>query len=332
MSGSLQELVAQLRANPGLFAKRDIQLAASILPAAGTGAFLQDATAAVRNGDDAAAIPDGDGYMLVAAEGMLGDFVRRDPFFAGFSAVMVNVNDILAMGGKPYAIVDVLFSGDRQRDEQLLAGLQAGSQRFGVPIVGGHTGRSSSGETALAVAIVGRARRLITSFDAAPGDLLLVAVDTRGNYRADSDYYDAASSATTGPLLSQARVLPQLAEGGLVRAGKDVSMSSFAGTLVMLCETSGVGASMDLLRLPRPADVSLARWLRTFPSFAFLLAAPAAVAADVCQAFERVGVCCSVAGHFGDGPEVCLSMGEQRATLWDPSRERLTGFGGFSSN
>ena len=35
----------------------------------------------------------------MGAEGMLPQFVETDPWFAGWSAVMVNVSDIYAMGG-----------------------------------------------------------------------------------------------------------------------------------------------------------------------------------------------------------------------------------------
>ncbi|MFH7168792.1 AIR synthase related protein, partial [Klebsiella pneumoniae] len=61
---------------------------------------------AVPAGDDCAAIPDGDGHLLLAIEGFLDGFVAADPYFAGFCGVMVNVSDIAAMGGTPVAVVD----------------------------------------------------------------------------------------------------------------------------------------------------------------------------------------------------------------------------------
>src|SRR6201997_5074441 len=64
----------------------------------------------IRVGDDCAAIPDEDGFLLFAAEGMLESFVANDPWFAGYSAGMGNLSDIAAMGGRPLAVVDVLWS------------------------------------------------------------------------------------------------------------------------------------------------------------------------------------------------------------------------------
>jgi selenophosphate synthetase-related protein len=35
-------------------------------------------------GDDAAAIPHGDGHLLLAIEGFVEDFIAADPWFAGY--------------------------------------------------------------------------------------------------------------------------------------------------------------------------------------------------------------------------------------------------------
>src|SRR5580693_9178728 len=93
----------------------------------------------VRLGDDCAAIPDGDGYLLLAAEGMWPELVAREPRFAGYCAVMVNVSDIYAMGGRPLAIVDALYASDAPSAEPIWAGMADAAARLGVPVVGGHT-------------------------------------------------------------------------------------------------------------------------------------------------------------------------------------------------
>src|SRR5262249_38605300 len=139
------------------------------------------------------ALPDGEGYTLLAAEGMQPGFVAAEPWFAGFCAVMTNVSDIAAMGGRAQAVVDVLFAGaDEAVTDAVVAGLAAGSAFFGVPLVGGHTGRCT-GETYLAAAIVGRARKLISSFAARPGDALIACFDLRGRFRGDGLNFDAVS-------------------------------------------------------------------------------------------------------------------------------------------
>lgn len=315
----LNDLAAELRAAPAIALKRDIQSAAREL-----GAFGMHG---IRNGDDAAAIPDGDGYTLLAAEGMLPGFVAHDPWFAGFCAVMVNVSDIAAMGGTASAVVNVLFAGEGAHATHVLRGMRAAAEAFDVPVVGGHTSRLAAESTLLAAAIVGKAQRLITSFDAEPGDALLMAVDLRGEYRDRGDYFDAASAAPPARLRENLRILPELAEAGLVKAGKDISMAGIAGTLLMLCEGSGVGAHLALDALPSPALTSLERWLVTFPSFGFLLTSKPAFASEIEARFAAQGVACQQVGSIEPGARVTLTHGDSEALFWDLSSAQLTGFG-----
>ena len=92
-------------------------------------AGLGDANATVRVGDDTAAIPDGDGFLLFAIEGLLEAFVRDQPWFAGYSAVMVNLSDVAAMGGQPIAVVDALWSAGAERAVPLWAGMRAADRK-----------------------------------------------------------------------------------------------------------------------------------------------------------------------------------------------------------
>jgi len=253
--------------------------------------------------------------------------VAQDPWFAGYCAVMVNVSDVLAMGGRPLAVVDVLFAGEDAHAAEVLAGMRDASHAFGVPVVGGHTSRLAGEGTYLAAAIVGRARKLITSFDARPGDVLVAAFDLRGDYRGAAPYFDAATRRSGESLRALLPLMPELAEAELTRAGKDVSMAGIVGTLTMLCEGSGVGAQLALDALPRPHNVGLERWLTTFPSFGFLLAVPPRHVSAVHARFRKAGVESASVGAFQAARQVELELGDERALFWDLEREALTGFG-----
>src|SRR6267154_1131874 len=167
-----------------------------------------------RLGDDCAAIPDGDGWLLLAAEGMLPSFIADDPWFAGYSAVMVNLSDVSAMGGRPVAIVDVLWAAGPDQSGQIWEGMSAASKAYGVPIVGGHTTVTKSGSPYLAAAVLGKAKHLITSFDALAGDHLIVAVDLRGTWRGEKPFWNASVSAPDERLRADLNLLPDLAEKG----------------------------------------------------------------------------------------------------------------------
>ena len=270
-------------------------------------------------GDDCAVIPDGDGYLLLAIEGFLNEFVASDPWFAGWCGVMVNASDVAAMGGRPRAVVDALWSNGLDAANPILDGLVAGAAAYGIPIVGGHT-NTRNDRSQLSVAILGRASRLITSLDARPGDALLAAIDLRGRMRTPAPWWDASSHVTDPDRRrDDLALLPALAEAGLCRAGKDISMGGLIGTALMLAETSRVGMTLDPGLVPRPDGVDLTLWLTCFPSYGFLLAAAPADAADIIARFASRDIACAAVGAC-DATRTVRVAGD---TVWDFEREPL---------
>jgi AIR synthase-related protein len=319
----LSELTTALRSSRGFAHKRDIGdvlgALARALPHAAT-----DPAQTVALGDDCAAIPDGDGHLLLAIEGFVEDFIESMPWFAGYCGVMVNVSDIYAMGGRPIAVVDALWSHGMEPGAQVLQGLAAASQRYGVPIVGGHSNnRSERGQ--LAVAILGRAKKLLTSFDARPGDKLLMAMDLRGEYQEPHPYWNASTSAPPERLRGDLELLPQLAEDGLCDAAKDISMAGAVGTALMLLECSKVGATIYLDAIPKPPDAPLLRWLQSFPSYGFVLSVRPELVASVSARFRARGLACQVVGDVTASPQVWLRQGDEQALLWDVLEETFIG-------
>src|SRR5258708_1856809 len=133
MIGSLaiSALAERLRCSSGIAAKSDIAAVARSLGLSGDDV--------IPVGDDCAAIPDGDGYLLFAIEGFMNEFVAGDPWFAGWCGAMVNISDIAAMGGRPMAIVNAIWADGETKAAPVLAGLRDGARAYGVPVVGGHT-------------------------------------------------------------------------------------------------------------------------------------------------------------------------------------------------
>lgn len=339
----LAQLVAQLRDSLGIVHKQDIQVAAQAIAPdrvndrgdRGANHHGSEFAAAERGdrpspsipvGDDCAAIPDGDGFLLLAAEGLLPQFVAQEPWFAGWCAVMVNVSDIYAMGGVPIALVDVLWTPTAADAEPLWRGMQAAAAAYGVPIVGGHTNHHSD-RPCLAAAILGRAQHLLSGFAAQPGQVLLAAIDLRGACYGDNPFWNAATTAPPERLRGDLQVLPGLAGDRLCAAAKDISMGGVLGTVLMLAETSGVGATVDLDAIPRPATVPLAQWLVCFPSFGFILSVDPAAVAPIQARFAARGIACGAIGSVDAGQQVHIRQGDRTALLWDFGRSALTGFG-----
>jgi uncharacterized protein len=267
----------------------------------------------IRIGDDCAALPDGDGYLLFAAEGMQPSFVAEDPWFAGYCAVMVNLSDVAAMGGWPLAVTDVLWTSVLSASKEIWAGMQTASQRYAVPIVGGHTSVIRSAPTYLATAVLGRAKRLITSFEAKPGDHLLVVIDLRGEFHGSRPFWNASVSAPAQRLREDLQLLPFIAEAGWCAAGKDISNGGIIGTLAMLIRESGVGAELCLDDIPRPENVALDEWLISFPSFGYILAVSDVYSEKVIDLFRRHQIGCAIAGKFTQELKLALQLGRERA-------------------
>lgn len=327
------EVVRSLRTSRGFAHKRDIAQVADTLARALPGGTA-DLTLADREGvllgDDCAVIPDAHGHLLLAIEGLVEDFVRDMPWFAGYSAVMVNLSDIAAMGGRPIAVVDALWSAGIEQAAPILQGMAAASAAYGVPIVGGHSNQRAAAPQ-LAVAVLGRAQSLLSSFAARPGDALMMAVDLRGQWEAAYPFWNASTRAPSERLRDDLALLPEIAEAGLCAAAKDISMAGVAGTALMLAECSGVGMRIDLSALPHPpghahddSPDDFLRWLQAFPSYGYLLSVAPEHIAAVQGRFLARGLACAPIGAVEPGSGVWLQRGAPAtdlALLWDWARE-----------
>ncbi|HZK48254.1 MAG TPA: AIR synthase related protein [Thermoleophilia bacterium] len=316
--GLLREVRSSLVASAGLARKREIGQAVRALAG---GYFPLDWPPCF--GEDAAAIPHGDGYLLLAADGIRQDLLT-DPFWAGYCSVLVNVNDVVGTGGRPLAMVNVVSGADAGRREELLSGVAFGSRHFGVPMIGGHLHPEGT-EESVAVAIVGTARSLVSSFAARPGDELVVAVDTQGSWHGAFPHWDSTSQRSPEELQAQLSVLPRLCEGGRVLAGKDISNPGLLGTLLMLLESSGVGAVVDLERVPAPPGVPLVSWLEAYPGLGFVLAVSPDRSGEVIEAFSAAGMAAAVAGGFTAGSVLAARCAGSESPLWDHSITPVTG-------
>ncbi len=264
-------------------------------------------------GDDCAAIPDGNnGYLLFAAEGIISDFIENDPWFAGYCAVMVNISDICAMGGLPIALTDTLWVKSKEASEEIWAGMKAACDQYGVPIVGGHTCYRSK-NSCLSVSITGKAgENLLTSYHAKPSDSLLMVVDLNGAYYKEYPFFDASTTSASKKVRKNMRLLYQMAERKLSKAAKDISMGGIIGTMAMFLRTSKLGATISVDRIPKPYGVTWEKWLVSFPSFGYLIAANPDDVAEIRTHFNQSDIECEEIGYFNEEKNLHLSFEEHQ--------------------
>jgi AIR synthase-related protein len=213
--------------------------------------------------------------------------VERDPEWAGWCSVLVNVNDLCAMGAVGVGLLDALGARDASFAARVLSGLRRASAAYGVPVLGGHT--QLGVPASLSVTAFGRAplpAGPVPGGGGRPGHAVRLTADLGGAWRSGytGRQWDSTSYRSPTELRAMVRYLADGPAGqtrgsgsagaGRPAAAKDVSMAGIAGTLGMLAEASGCGAVLEVASVPRPPDASMGDWLTCFPGFGLVTAAP----------------------------------------------------------
>ncbi len=217
-------------------------------------------------GDDGAPVPGSD--LVAACDAILPAMVERDPEWAGWCAVLVNLNDLAAMGARPVGLLDAVGARDASFARRVLRGLVDAARAWDVPVLGGHT--QLGVPAALSVTALGRTQRPVPGGGGRPGHVLRLTADLAGAWRPGytGAQWDSTSHRTAADLRHLIGVVPALEPA----AAKDVSMSGLAGTAGMLAEASGCRAVLDVADVPAPAAATAGDWFTCFPGFAVLTA------------------------------------------------------------
>ena len=310
---SLDDLVAALRAAPGLRGKAAIGLVSEVLG----GSDWRGGP-----GDDGAVVEAFGGSVVACGEAMWPPFVRADPDGAGFAAVLTNVNDLAAMGAVPLGIVDTIVAREDVA-RAVLEGMRRACALFGVPVVGGHL-TAHDGEPAVSAFGIGAATHPLSVTRMRTGQRLVAAYALDGEMRPDFPFFPAF--ARRGDRCAgDVRLLAEVAAAGSCVAAKDVSMAGFAGSLAMLLEHGRFGVTVDLDALPVPDGVDLLPWLTCFPSFGFLLCAPPGREDELVAAFTARDLAAAVVGELDDSGVLALRRGDETAAVLDLRTESVTG-------
>jgi putative N-acetyltransferase (TIGR04045 family) len=217
-------------------------------------------------GDDGAPVPGTD--LVAACDAIVPAMVERDPEWAGWCSVLVNLNDLAAMGAEPAGLLDAVGARDASFAARVLAGLRRAATAYDVPVLGGHT--QLSVPAALAVTALGRATSPVPGGGGKPGHRVRLTADLGGGWR--PGYRGRQWDSTTTRGTAELRAMLGSVAAARPAAAKDVSMAGIAGTLGMLAEASGCAAVLDVAQAPMPAGVTAGDWLTCFPGFAMLTA------------------------------------------------------------
>jgi selenophosphate synthetase-related protein len=128
----------------------------------------------------------------------------------------------------------------------------------------------------------------------------------------------------------QLDAMVQIGEKKLATAGKDISNPGALGTLGMLLESSGAGATVEVNKIPRPdvdkVPISLAHWLKTYPGTGFVLTVKTEEAGAECiQIFESAGITAAIVGEVNASKKLSITDGAETATVFDLNKDIITG-------
>jgi putative methanogenesis marker protein 2 len=283
-------------------------------------------------GDDAAACDisiEGEDapVLLLAADGIMRSLIEKDPYWAGYASVLVNINDIAAMGGLPLAMVNILSTETEDVMEQILWGIRDACSKFGVAMVGGHTHPDGDTDT-ISVAILGVAKRdcLITSSGAQEGDIVILAFDMDGRITPGIPYsWDTTSHKDPKTVQDQVKAMNILGEMKVVTSGKDLSNPGMLGTVGMLMETSRKGTTLDLDKIPTPDSLEFTHWLTVYQGCGFVLTTAPENEKVITDVLTEVGLTVTACGTVDDGRKVLLKRDGEEGILFDLSTDAITG-------
>jgi putative N-acetyltransferase (TIGR04045 family) len=263
-------------------------------------------------GDDGVPVPNSD--VVAACDAIIPYMVERDPEWAGWCSVLVNVNDLTAMGASATGLLDAVGAPTRSLLTRIVRGIAKASSAWGVPVLGGHT--QVGVPASLAVTALGRASSPIPAGGGSAGDPVRLTADLTGLWRPgyQGRQWDSTSTRTPVDLTRMAGLVAAMRPN----AAKDVSMAGIVGTAGMLAEAGGTGAEIDVATVPRPAAADVGDWLTCFPGYAMLTAGGV-------DAPSPEGVASAVCGRLTEAPGVRLRWPDGVTT--DAVAPAVTGLG-----
>ncbi|MHA1674007.1 MAG: AIR synthase related protein [Promethearchaeota archaeon] len=267
-------------------------------------------------GEDAAAVlpwPDSPNFILITTDALLPAFIEKSPKGAGFSAIYVGIDDIMACGGTPLACSTTVAFNDSDFGDQIFQGILEGTRTFRVPLIRGHT-TTDAKELQLTSTMIGSCPRdqYISANGARCKDFVALVWDADGKpVKFNPMYWDTITMKTSESFFAKRGFFSALLPGKRLHACKDVSNGGIFGTLYQLLSYSRKGASIDLSALPELLErdsipYTIEDFLFLFLTSAFIIAGAPENIGEIRGEVEKAGMKFYLLGKINEDKNITI--------------------------
>ena len=256
-------------------------------------------------GQDSAAIKnDNDMLTLITTDRIKTSYIEKFPLGAGFSSILVGVDDIYACGGRPLAVSIIISFRDQILGQKMIDGICQGSKLFKVPIVRGHTNIKEYNE--LSSTVIGDIKRdeYISATNAQDKDKIILAVDFSGKVgRANKLHWDTITYKSSEEVLNKRKSMNEIAKLKIVNSSKDISNGGIFGTLMQLINYSKVGANINVDKIEiHPllikSKYALETYIQMYLTTSYILTAQQEHCEEIIKIFNNHGLKATIIGEI----------------------------------
>jgi len=205
-------------------------------------------------GEDSAAIqlsPTSKDLILITTDALLPVFIEKSPYGAGFSAIYVGIDDIIACGGTPLASTITIAYNDEITGKKIFTGVLDATKVFKTPLIRGHT-TTDSPSLAISSTIIGTIKvdHFLSAGGSNSGDFLAVVWDPEGKTtHVNKNYWNTITMKTSEEFFHKRSFLSPAIDNKYITACKDISNGGILGTLFQMMQYAKLGAEIDLKML-----------------------------------------------------------------------------------
>ncbi|MBY9004087.1 MAG: hypothetical protein KGD73_08965 [Candidatus Lokiarchaeota archaeon] len=297
----LKKIATSIRENKNIIEKREIDPIVQVIQSKSykSSRIFSDI------GEDSASIIDNENLILLTTDRIKTEYILKNPFGAGFSSILVGIDDIYCCGGIPLAASLIVSFKDNQIGEKIFEGALEGSQKFRVPIVRGHTNPNSN-YNELSSTMIGEIKKsdYLSAKNAKVNDDIILAVDFLGKIPNVSKFYwDTVTFKQSDEVLLRRRSMNVIAQKHLANSAKDISNAGIFGTILQLINYSNVGAVIYINKIEIPSFLikngyDLETYTKMYLTTSFILTAPEDKSKEILKIFNSHQMNSSIIGKI----------------------------------